>query len=106
MVEVVLNMSEEVLSVKGKSPQEFGQEMRLAAAIFWYQQGEISQEKAAQVAGLNQRDFLAMLSQRKIDVFKVDFADEEYKKQVFFERVRSHGVNLPPDYRVDRDELY
>jgi hypothetical protein len=31
---------------------------------------------------------------------------EEYKKQVFFERVKSHGVNLPPDYRVDRDELY
>lgn len=75
MVEVVLNMSEEVLSVKGKSPQEFGQEMRLAAAIFWYQQGEISQEKAAQVAGLNRRDFLAMLAQRKIDVFQVDFAD-------------------------------
>ncbi|MGI0483184.1 UPF0175 family protein [Geminocystis sp. CENA526] len=75
MVEVILNMSEEVLSARRKSPQEFGQEMRLAAAIFWYQQGEISQEKAAQVAGLNRRDFLTMLALEKIDVFQVDFAD-------------------------------
>lgn len=49
--------------------------MRLAAAIFWYQQGEISQEKAAQVAGLNRRDFLEVLAERKIDVFRVEFAD-------------------------------
>lgn len=27
--------------------------MKLAAAIHWYQKGEISQEKAAQIAGEN-----------------------------------------------------
>lgn len=106
MVQVILNMSDEVLSAKGKSPQEFGQEMRLAAAIFWYQQGEISQEKAVQVAGLNRRDFLAILVQRKINVFQEDFAEEEYKKQVFFQRVKSHEVNLPHDYTFNREELY
>ena len=31
------------------------EDMRLAAAIFGYQKGEISQEKAAQVAGLTSR---------------------------------------------------
>ena len=77
MVQVVLNLSEEVLSARRKSPQEFGEEMRLAAAIFWYQRGEISQEKAAQVAGLNRRDFLEVLAQHKIDVFQVDFNDLE-----------------------------
>jgi predicted HTH domain antitoxin len=77
MVQIVLNLSEEVLSARRKSPQEFGQEMRLAAAIFWYQRGEISQEKAAQVAGLNRRDFLEVLAQNKIDVFQVDFDDLE-----------------------------
>jgi predicted HTH domain antitoxin len=51
MVQVVFDFSEEVLSARRKSPQEFGQEMRVAAAIFWYQQREISQEKAAQIAG-------------------------------------------------------
>lgn len=82
MVQVVLNLSEEVLSTRRKSPQEFGQEMRLAAALFWYQRGEISQEKASQVAGLNRRDFLEVLTQLKIDVFQVDFndLDQELKR--------------------------
>ncbi len=77
MVQVVLNLSEEVLSTKRKSPQEFGEEMRLAAAILWDQRGEISQEKAALLAGLNRRDFLEVLAQYKIDVFQVDFNDLE-----------------------------
>ncbi len=77
MVQVVLNLSEEVLSTRRKSPQEFGEEMRLAAAILWYQRGEISQEKAALLAGLNRRDFLEVLAQYKIDVFQVDFNDLE-----------------------------
>lgn len=51
--------------------------MRLAAAIFWYQQGEVSQEKAAQIAGLNLRDFLEVLARHKIDFFQVDFDDLE-----------------------------
>lgn len=75
MVQIVLNLSEEVLSARRVSPEEFGEEMRLAAAIFWYQRGEVSQEKAAQIAGLNRRDFLAVLAQQQIDVFQVDFPD-------------------------------
>jgi predicted HTH domain antitoxin len=75
MVQVVLNLSEEVLSSQRKSVQEFGEDLRLAAAIFWYQRGEISQEKASQIAGLNRRDFLQVLANYNIDVFQVDFDD-------------------------------
>ena len=49
--------------------------MRLAASIYWYQKGEISQEKAAQIAALNRRDFLASLAREQVDVFSVDFDD-------------------------------
>ncbi|WP_107670738.1 UPF0175 family protein [Cyanothece sp. BG0011] len=82
MVEVTFNLSEEVLSARRKSPEEFCAEMRLAAAIFWYQRGELSQEKAAQVAGLNRRDFLEVLAQHKIDVFQVDFNDLEQELEL------------------------
>jgi predicted HTH domain antitoxin len=75
MVQLILNLSEEMLSSRRKSVQEFGDEMRLAAAIFWYQREEISQEKAAQIAGLNRRDFLKVLAHYNIDVFQVDFND-------------------------------
>ncbi len=48
---------------------------RLAAAIRLYQRGQISQEKAAQVAGLDRTDFLMVLAREEVDAFVVDFDD-------------------------------
>jgi predicted HTH domain antitoxin len=49
--------------------------LRLAAAIHWYQRGQISQEKAAQIAGLDRTDFLLALAREGVDAFVVDFDD-------------------------------
>ncbi|WP_258316469.1 UPF0175 family protein [Cylindrospermopsis raciborskii] len=43
--------------------------MKLAAAIHWYQKGEISEKKAAQIAGLSHRDFVMSLAEEKISVY-------------------------------------
>jgi len=51
--------------------------LRLAAAIYWYSQAKISQEKAAQIAGLDRADFLAALARENADAFVVDFEDLE-----------------------------
>lgn len=72
---VTINLPEEVFSARRLNPEEFVQDMRLAAAIYWYQKQEISMEKAATVAGLNRRDFLAVLAREQVDVFAVDFDD-------------------------------
>jgi predicted HTH domain antitoxin len=58
-----------------RSPEEFVREMRLAAAIHWYAHGEISQEKAAQIAGLDRTDFLLALARERVDAFVVDIED-------------------------------
>ena len=55
--------------------------MRLAAAIHWYKRGEVSQEKAAQVAGLDRTDFLLALAREGEDAFAVDLADLEKELQ-------------------------
>ena len=47
-----------------RSPDEFAREMRLAAAMLWYSRGVLSQEKAAEIAGLNRAEFLAELAQQ------------------------------------------
>ena len=60
-----------------RSVEEFTREMRLAAAVFWYQRAEISMERAAQVAGLNIRGFLMTLAERGIDDDSVDMKDLE-----------------------------
>ncbi|MTJ54248.1 UPF0175 family protein [Anabaena sp. UHCC 0253] len=75
MTQVNLDLPPEVFSARRLSPDDFVRDMRLAAAIYWYQKNEISQEKAAQIAGLNRRDFIAALTREEIDVFSVDFDD-------------------------------
>ena len=69
-----MKVDEDVLSALRRSPDEFVNQMRLAAAIHWYKRGEISQEKAAQVAGLDRTDFLLALAREGEDAFVVDFA--------------------------------
>lgn len=44
----------------------------LAAAIHWYQRGTLSQERAAELAGLNRRDFIRALAREGVDVFNLD----------------------------------
>ena len=77
MMEITVKLAPDVLSGLRRSPDEFANEMRLAAAIHWYERGEISQEKAAQVAGLDRTDFLLALAREGQDAFVVDFADLE-----------------------------
>jgi len=72
MTTVAIELPEEAFSALRRSPPEFAREMRLAAAIHWYARGEISQEKAAMIAGLDRADFLAVLAAQQIDVFQVD----------------------------------
>jgi predicted HTH domain antitoxin len=75
MSQIHIDLPDEVFSSRRLPPDAFAGEMGLAAAIYWYQKGEISQEKAAQIAGLNRRDFLAALAREKVEVFNVDFND-------------------------------
>jgi len=75
MTKVTLELPEEVFSALRRSPDEFGREMRLAAAIHWYERGAISQEKAARVAGLDRVDFLAALAREEANAFVVDLDD-------------------------------
>ena len=81
MMEITMKLEPDVLSALRRSPDEFANEMRLAAAIHWYKRGEISQESAAQVAGLNRTDFLLALAREGEDAFVVDFADLERELQ-------------------------
>jgi predicted HTH domain antitoxin len=81
MTEITLRMDEYIFAALRRSPDEFARELRLAAAIHWYERGEISQEKAAAIAGLDRTDFLLELARRGENTFVVDFADLEKELQ-------------------------
>ena len=75
MTHVHVELPEKVYSVLHCSPDDLSREMRLAAAVLWYQQGRISQEWAANIAGLDRTDFLLELAKMGKDSFQVDFTD-------------------------------
>jgi len=61
-------------------PDEFAREMRIAAAVQWYAQGKVSQEKASELADLTRMEFLEELRQRKVPACQENL--EELKEEI------------------------
>ena len=72
MAAVSLTIPDSALSALRRSPAELGRELKLAAAIHWYGRGLMSQERAAELAGMNRRDFVRALAREGVDVFILD----------------------------------
>ena len=54
--------------------------MRVAAAVKWYENGMISQGKAAEVAGLSRAEFINALNQFKVSPFQ--YTSDEIVEEV------------------------
>ena len=80
MAALNITVPDSSLSVLRRSPTEFVRDMKLAAAMHWYSQGVMSQERAAELAGLNRRDFIRALARENMDVFIVD--DESLAREL------------------------
>jgi predicted HTH domain antitoxin len=63
---ISINLPENVFSDIDKQPNEFVQEMRIAAAIKWYELGTVSRLQAAEIAGLSCSEFTAAVSRYQI----------------------------------------
>ncbi|GMV92178.1 MAG: hypothetical protein AMXMBFR82_19560 [Candidatus Hydrogenedentota bacterium] len=75
MATFTLELPESVLAALRLAPADFPGELRLAAAVTWYENGKVPQEIAAQIAGLNRTDFLLALARMGRDSFQVDTND-------------------------------
>ncbi|RME51620.1 MAG: UPF0175 family protein [Caldilineae bacterium] len=69
-VYVTVDLPRSILSTFRKEPQEFVQEMRLAAAVKWYELGQVSQAKAAEIAGISRAEFLDALRRFGVSPFQ------------------------------------
>ena len=69
-VQVSIDLPESVFSALKKSPESFVSEMRLAAAIKWFEAGIISQSKGAEIAGVSRQAFIDALARFKVSPFQ------------------------------------
>lgn len=65
-----LDLPPEAFSALRVNPERFVREMRLAAAVKWYEVHRISQSKAAEIAGVSRHDFLEALARFGVSPFQ------------------------------------
>ena len=75
MPTITFDVPEGALSALRLSPTEFVRDLRVAVALLWYSHGELSQSKAAEIAGTSRAEFIDELAHRRIPVVQVT-ADE------------------------------
>lgn len=80
MQSYVIELPESAFSALRKEPSEFIQEMKYAAAVKWYELGEISQSKAAEITGLSRYEFIALLTRYKVSV--IQYTEESLAQEL------------------------
>ena len=70
MVQMTIDMPEDVLAALRRDPESFARELRLAAAVKWYELKAVSQERAARIAGLSRAEFIDALGRFRVSPFQ------------------------------------
>jgi predicted HTH domain antitoxin len=75
MVHIAFDLHEGTLAAVRQDPTTFTNELRLAAAVKWYEVQRISQGRAAEIAGISRAEFIEALGRYGVSPFQQD-ADE------------------------------
>ncbi|MBE7485473.1 MAG: UPF0175 family protein [Polyangiaceae bacterium] len=83
MIHISFELHEGTLASVRRDPEAFTRELRLAAAIKWYEMRRVSQGRAAEIAGVSRAEFIDALGRHGVSPFQ-ETEDE------LIESVRSH----------------
>lgn len=75
MVHVGFDIDESVLARFHQAPETFARELRIAAAVKWYEREQLSQGRAAEIAGLSRSEFIDALARYGVSPFQDSLDD-------------------------------
>lgn len=70
MIHIAFDLHEGALASVRKDPEAFTRELRLAAAIKWYELRRVSQGRAAEIAGVSRAEFIDALGRYGVSPFQ------------------------------------
>jgi len=70
-MQISIDLPDSAFSALRANPGDFVNEMRLAAAVKWYELLMVSQSKASELAGVSRAEFLDALRRYKVSPFQV-----------------------------------
>jgi predicted HTH domain antitoxin len=82
MTQLALELPESIFSALRLAPVDFVREMRVAAAVQWYAEQRVSQEKAALIAGQSRVEFIDELRRRKVAAIQLDTSELDAEHHV------------------------
>ena len=79
-VTVQFDLPEGVFSALRSTPEAFVSELRVAAAVKWYEAGRVSQGKVAEIAGLSRQAFHDALYRYGVSAFQL--TEDELREEL------------------------
>ncbi len=68
--QIIIELPDDAFSALRSRPEDFVKEMRLAAAVKWFELGLVSQSKAAELAGVSRESFIQALTRFRVSPFQ------------------------------------
>jgi predicted HTH domain antitoxin len=76
MTKLTLELPETAFALFHKTPHELIEDMKTTALVKWYEEGLLSQSKAAEIAGISRQEFLQKLYLHNVSPYQINSAEE------------------------------
>jgi len=80
MAQLTLELPDSTFAFFRQTPDELAISIKIAALVRWYEEGKISQSKAAEIAGVSRQEFLEYLFIHHVSPYQI--SEDELKHEL------------------------